>query len=170
MTILDEARGFWQEAGPAIAEVMTGLGTTMKHFWGKPVTYQYPEQKKPVAARHRGLHVLQRYANGLERCVGCHLCSAACPADAIYVVAAENDANHPTSPGERYASTYEINMLRCIFCGFCEDACPVEAVVLKQHYELATDSRAKLIVTKSDLLVTVDKGFGENLYVGGMGF
>lgn len=170
MTIRDEFRSFFREAGPVVSEVMAGLGTTFKHFWGQPVTYQYPEQKKPVAARHRGLHVLQRYADGLERCVGCHLCSAACPADAIYVEAAENDLEHPTSPGERYAKTYEINLLRCIFCGFCEDACPVEAVVLKQNYEFAQENRASFIVNKADLLVPVEQGYGENLYVGGMGF
>ncbi|MCG3151459.1 MAG: NADH-quinone oxidoreductase subunit 9 [bacterium] len=170
MTIRDDARAFWREAGPAISAILSGMGATFRHFWGPAVTYQYPEQKKPVALRHRGLHVLQRYADGLERCVGCHLCSAACPADAIFVEAAENDPAHPVSPGERYAKTYEINLLRCIFCGFCEDACPVEAVVLKQNYELAMDRRDKFIVHKDDLLVKADQGFGENLYVGGMGF
>jgi len=169
VTIVNDARAFWRQAGPAISEVLTGLGTTFKHFWAPPVTYQYPEQKKPVAARHRGLHVLQRYANGMERCVGCHLCSAACPADAIYVEAAENDPERPTSPGERYARVYEINLLRCIFCGFCEDACPVEAIVLKQNYEFAHTTRASFIVNKDDLLVPPEQGFGENLYVGGMG-
>lgn len=170
MTINNDVAAFFREAGPAISSILSGMSATFRHFWGTPVTYQYPEQKKPVALRHRGLHVLQRYADGLERCVGCHLCSAACPADAIFVEAAENDPAKPTSPGERYAKTYEINLLRCIFCGFCEDACPVEAVVLKQTYELAMDRRDKFIVHKDDLLVGPERGFGENLYVGGMGF
>ena len=170
MSIGDDVRSFNRQAAPAIRAILGGMGATLKHFWQKPVTYEYPRVKKPVALRHRGLHVLQRYADGLERCVGCHLCSSACPADAIYVEAAENDPAHPMSPGERYAKVYEINLLRCIFCGFCEDACPVEAVVLKQSYELAMDRREKFIVTREDLLVPVDQGFGENVYVGGMGF
>ncbi len=88
------------------------------------VTVQYPEQKRTVRPRFRGRHVLKRYENGLEKCIGCSLCAAACPSDAIFVEASENTDEKRFSPGERYASTYEINMLRCIYCGFCEDACP----------------------------------------------
>ena len=102
----------------------------------KPVTVQYPEEKRPVRPRFRGRHVLKRYDNGLEKCIGCSLCAAACPADAIFVEASENTDEKRFSPGERYACTYEINMLRCIYCGFCEDACPTEAIVLGDNYEL----------------------------------
>jgi NADH-quinone oxidoreductase subunit I len=116
--------------------ILKGLWTTLKAMAEKPVTYQYPEQKRPVKSRFRGRHVLHRYENGLEKCIGCALCAAACPADAIFVEAAENTDEVRYAPGDRYASTYEINMLRCIFCGFCEDACPTEAIVLEDNYEL----------------------------------
>ena len=86
---------------------------------------------------------MRRYDNGLERCIGCALCAAACPADAIYVEAAENTDAERYSPGERYAKTYEINMLRCIFCGYCEDACPTDAIVLTDKYELSTYDRRR---------------------------
>ena len=85
-----------------------------------------------------------RYDNGLEKCIGCSLCSAACPADAIFVEAAENTDDERYSPGERYARVYEINMLRCIFCGYCEDACPTEAIVLGDNYELSFTDRRSL--------------------------
>lgn len=135
-----------------------GLLTTLKSMFEKPVTIQYPEVKRPVRERFRGRHVLKRYENGLEKCIGCALCAAACPADAIFVEASENTDQERYSPGERYASTYEINMLRCIFCGFCEDACPTEAIVLGDNYELTFTGRSGSIYTKAMLLEAVENG------------
>ncbi len=136
----------------SVVAMLRGLNTTFKAMISKPVTIQYPEQKRPVRTRFRGRHILRRYENGLERCIGCSLCAAACPADAIFVEAAENTDEKRYSPGERYASTYEINMLRCIFCGFCEDACPTEAIVLGDQYEITFTERASSIYTKDNLL------------------
>jgi NADH-quinone oxidoreductase subunit I len=135
-----------------------GLKTTLKSMFTKPVTVQYPEEKRPVHARFRGRHRLERYENGLEKCIGCALCAAACPSDAIFVEAAENTDDQRYSPGERYASTYEINMLRCIYCGFCEDACPTEAIILGDQYELSYEDRQSSIYTKDLLLVPVPVG------------
>ena len=142
----------------SILEIGRGMWTTIKSMFEKPVTVQYPEVKRPVHTRFKGRHFLQRYDNGLERCIGCSLCSAACPSDAIFVESAENNDEERYSPGERYASTYEINMLRCIYCGFCEDACPTQAIVLGDNYELSFTSRVDAIYTKERLLVPVQEG------------
>ena len=135
-----------------VGALATGLRTTLGEFFRPVVTTMYPEEKTPRSERYRGRHYLRRYDNGLERCIGCELCAAACPVGCILVIAAENTDENRVSPGERYAKTYEINMLRCIFCGYCEDACPVQAIVLGPEYELSDTSREKFIYTKEKLL------------------
>src|SRR5512142_315411 len=137
--------------------MIRGMFTTLRELFNKKITIQYPEQKRPVRPRFRGRHVLKRYDNGLEKCIGCALCAAACPADAIFVEASENTDEKRFSPGERYASTYEINMLRCIYCGFCEDACPTEAIILGDNYELSFTERKQSIYTKDMLLESVSE-------------
>ena len=135
--------------------MLRGFWTTFKSMFERPRTIQYPEKKRPVSVRFKGRHVLNRYENGLEKCIGCALCAAACPADAIFVEASENTDEERYSPGERYASTYEINMLRCIYCGYCEDACPTEAITLSDNYELNFLDREAAIYTREMLLEPV---------------
>jgi NADH-quinone oxidoreductase subunit I len=137
----------------AFGETLRGLKTTMSRLIEGPMTIQYPEEKTPVYPRFRGRHKLHRFEDtGLEKCVGCSLCAAACPADCIRVVAAENPPGERVSSGERYAAVYEINLSRCIFCGYCEIACPFDAITMGHDYEMADYDRHDLIFTKEMLL------------------
>ncbi|MGB9182569.1 MAG: NADH-quinone oxidoreductase subunit NuoI [Solirubrobacteraceae bacterium] len=134
-------------------ETLRGMKTTFGRIVEGPTTIQYPEQKTPVYPRFRGRHKLHRFEDtGLEKCVGCSLCAAACPADCIRVVAAENTPEHRISAGERYAAVYEINLSRCIFCGYCEVACPFDAITMGHDYEMSDYTRSDLIFTKEMLL------------------
>mgnify|MGYP006296134425 CR=1 FL=1 len=138
-------------AGKHLARYATGKGK---------VTLEYPEVKREQPPFFRGRHRLQRYEDGLERCVGCALCAAVCPSEAIYLEAAENTPEHRVSAGERYAEVYQIHLLRCIFCGFCEEACPENAIIMGPTYELANYKRTDMIMGKDDMLDPEEKGFG----------
>ncbi len=116
-----------------LSEFLTGFATTFKHIFRKPITVNYPDEKVPMFPKFRGKQVLMRDENGLEKCVACGLCAVACPADAIYLEAAENDGS--VMAGPRYAKVYQIHKTRCIFCGYCEEACPVSAIFMGKDYE-----------------------------------
>ena len=139
-------------------QAVRGFGVTFLTMFKKVVTEQYPEQKVPTKPRFHGRHQLNRWADGLEKCVGCELCAWACPADAIFVEGAGNTDAERYSPGERYGRVYQINYLRCILCGLCIEACPTRALTMTNEYELADDSREKLIFEKSDLLAPLLPG------------
>ncbi len=139
---------------PALA----GFWVTFRTQFKKAVTEQYPEQKVPTKPRYHGRHQLNRHPDGLEKCIGCELCAWACPADAIFVEAADNTDAERYSPGERYGRVYQINYLRCILCGLCIEACPTRALTMTNEFELADTGRAKMIYERHDLLAPLQAG------------
>ncbi len=125
-----------------IAAIAKGMSITFMEMFQPTIVENYPDGKGPlrgarIEARFRGAHVLQRDENGLEKCVACFLCAAACPANCIYIEAADNTAASRVSGAERYAKVYNIDYNRCIFCGYCVEACPTDAITHGHGFELA---------------------------------
>jgi NADH-quinone oxidoreductase subunit I len=142
-----------------IAGVAKGMSITFREMLNPTEVENYPDGPGPNRGAHfqdrfRGAHVLQRDENGLEKCVACFLCAAACPANCIYIEAAENTAERRISSAERYAKVYNIDYNRCIFCGYCVEACPTDAITHGHGFELASLNATTLIYRKEDMLVT----------------
>jgi len=135
---------------------LDGFRITLKQMWGERVTNVYPDEKRPKPDRFHGRHVLNRYEDGMEKCIGCELCAGVCPARCIYVRGADNPPDEPVSPGERYGFVYEINYLRCIHCDLCVEACPTEAITESKLFEFSFTDRQDAIYTKDELVVGDD--------------
>jgi NADH-quinone oxidoreductase subunit I len=135
---------------------LDGFRVTFNKLFEDRLTSQYPEVKSPKPERLHGRHVLNRYEDGMEKCIGCELCAGVCPARCIYVRGADNPPEEPVSPGERYGYVYEINYLRCIHCDLCVEACPTEAITETKLFEFSFTNRQDAIYTKDELLVGDD--------------
>jgi NADH-quinone oxidoreductase subunit I len=144
-----------QEVISAASALAKGMSVTLGEMLSPAITEGYPDEPPRFEERYRGLHVLQRDEQGLEKCVACFLCAAACPANCIYIEAAENTAERRISAGERYAGVYNIDYNRCIFCGYCVEACPTDAITHGHGFELASYDTASLVYRKERLLAPV---------------
>lgn len=170
--IREEITGDWIWCGRAVgipytrvmsivrnaAAIAKGMSITFREMFQPTEVENYPDGKGPTRGavlqeRFRGAHVLQRDENGLEKCVACFLCAAACPSNCIFIEAAENTAETRISSAERYAKTYNIDYNRCIFCGYCVEACPTDAITHGHGFELASLNATNLVMRKEDMLV-----------------
>ncbi|KAL4180597.1 hypothetical protein AMTRI_Chr13g126060 [Amborella trichopoda] len=134
-----------------LTELVRGLMLTLKYFFDRKVTINYPFEKGPLSPRFRGEHALRRYPTGEERCIACKLCEAICPAQAITIEAEERE------DGSRRTTRYDIDMTKCIYCGLCQEACPVDAIVEGPNFEFATETHEELLYDKEKLLENGDR-------------
>ena len=141
-----------REIGETAVTLAKGFSVTLRTLFRPTVTENYPDEPVRFEERYRGIHVLQRDENGLEKCVACFLCAAACPAQCIYIEAAENTAERRLSASERYATVYNIDYSRCIFCGYCVEACPCDAITHGHGFEQASFNIADMVYRKEQLL------------------
>lgn len=137
-------------------ELLVGLKLTGRYFFKRKVTLQFPEEETPVSNRFRGIHALRKYPNGEERCIGCKLCEAVCPALAI-TIDTEPRYKEGEGDGSRRTTKYDIDLFKCIYCGFCEEACPVDSIVLTRYSNYHFKNRGENILTKEKLLAIGDE-------------
>ena len=134
-----------------LSELLKGMRLTGRRFVSRKFTVRYPEEKTPQSPRFRGLHALRRYPSGEERCIGCKLCEAVCPALAITIDTEERE------DGSRRTTRYDIDLFKCVYCGFCEEACPVDAIVETRVFEYSFFERGQQVMDKQKLLEVGEK-------------
>jgi NADH-quinone oxidoreductase subunit I len=133
-------------------EIAVGLGVTMKHAFKKKVSIQYPKQMRNFHPRFRGaVGMVRDQETGKERCVGCGLCAAVCPANCLTVVPGVDEN------GIRNAKIYIYDMSRCVFCSYCVEVCPELALVMTHEFELSVDDRSKLVLDAEAMLRLSDR-------------
>lgn len=124
--ILEVCKGFLITSGHLVRNLSTFLlhciGLRKNTPWA--ATIEYPDECLPYSPNFRGRHRLTLETDGAIKCTSCFLCATACPADCIYIEAAEHDDPNI----EKFPSRYEIDTLLCIYCGYCVEACPVDAI------------------------------------------
>jgi NADH-quinone oxidoreductase subunit I len=142
-----------RDTRPGVTPILLGMWITLRNmlqtlFGGKKATIQYPEEKRKTSGRYRGIHVLTQRLDGSPKCVACYMCATVCPAECIYIEAAER----PEKAIEKYPTRFEIDLLRCVYCGFCVDACPEEAIVMSRENDLVGTTREELIIDRDRLM------------------
>lgn len=151
-----------RDTKPGYYPIFYGMWLTLRNMLetlfvkGRSATIEYPEKKRNISTRYRGVHLLTAREDGTPKCVACYMCATVCPAECIYIEAGER----PEKKIEKYPTRFEIDLLRCVFCGFCVDACPEEAIIMSNNYDMAFYNREQSIVGKADLMkpFTVDEG------------
>jgi len=138
---------------PGVGPILLGLAITFRNMWQtlfqrRAATIQFPEEKRNISGRYRGVHILTARQDGTPKCVACYMCATACPAECIYIEAGER----PEKLIEKYPTRFEIDLLRCVYCGFCVDACPEEAIFMSRENDLVGTSRAEMIIDRDRLM------------------
>jgi NADH-quinone oxidoreductase subunit I len=142
-----------RNVGQSFVPILIGMLSTLKYmlrtlFKREAATIQFPEQKRNISARYRGVHILTAREDGTPKCVACYMCATVCPAECIYIEAGER----PEKSIEKYCTRFEIDLLRCVYCGFCVDACPEEAIIMSRENDLVGTSRAEMIIDRDRLM------------------
>jgi NADH-quinone oxidoreductase subunit I len=138
---------------PGVLPLLKGFGVTLAAFWRSLVlrqtsTIEFPEKKRNVSGRYRGIHILTAREDGTPKCVACYMCATVCPAECIYIESGER----PEKRIEKYPTRFEIDLLRCVYCGFCVDACPEEAIIMSRENDLVGTTRAELVIDRDRLM------------------
>lgn len=127
----------------AIFSLLTGMVVTIKEFFTKKVTEQYPENRKTtlnVFERVRGELVMPHDENNEHACTGCGICQMNCPNGTIKVVTKMVEMEEGAKP-KKALDTYYYDLGMCSFCNLCVITCPSKAIKFQNTFENSVFTR-----------------------------
>ncbi len=141
-------REYFQDIFDTLTSITTGLKITLKYFFQKTVTVQYPEQRLSFAPRYRGIHEFEA-----DKCIACDMCAKACPVDCIYI-----DKTAPRKIDKKTGKAaggellrYAIDYSKCLFCALCTEPCPTDCIHMGKLHDLSSFSREDVVVEFAEL-------------------
>jgi formate hydrogenlyase subunit 6/NADH:ubiquinone oxidoreductase subunit I len=152
--------GYFKNIWEAVSSIAKGMGVTLRTFFTRVETIQYPDvdvldpalpgyhgHLAPVSERYRGFLTLKP-----DACITCSLCAQACPVDCIKIEsvkgprsAAKSLREEKDSPKTRYATQFDIHLGRCMYCGLCVEACPQGGIYFSREFRGATEDYGQMI-------------------------
>ncbi len=135
--ILDVSRG--------ALSLLRGMGVTLRNFFRKPVTVEYPRKRAKVSKNHRNAIALIEAGNiGSHNCIACLQCEKICPSACISITGTRPDGVPFKRPDK-----FDLDFALCSECGLCVDVCPTNTLGYSEEYDTAGYTRADF---KYDLL------------------
>ena len=126
--------------------VVKGLIVTFTHLLRPKVTLQYPDQRWELPQNYRGIPSLPLDPKtGADKCIACGACARICPEQIITITSEVGEDK------KRKLQDFTLDASRCMWCGLCIEVCPPNALVMSKEYELATDSREKMVFNLEDM-------------------
>jgi NADH-quinone oxidoreductase subunit I len=130
-----------------VEAIIFSLWITLKNIFKRPVTIQYPMERRPIPERWRaGTFALTTdKETGEENCIGCKLCERICPSDIIIVELEKHS-------GRGWAKSFILDLQACIQCELCVQVCPTDAIVMLRGMATPVSRREDFILDKNRLM------------------
>jgi NADH-quinone oxidoreductase subunit I len=117
--------------------LLIGMKVTIKSFFSPSITYQYPQEKRPMPKNWRGMVDLEPPA-----CVVCYQCIKICPVAALDLT--HKQTVTPDNKKKLDITKFTFNGELCCYCGLCEEICPTDAIFLNKLYEVSASSHDEM--------------------------